>query len=133
MTSTTTTTPETTPTKTTSTIRIRTTYRLPISAIVGITLASLFVCILLSWIIHSILHVILISYLLLQSGLQHQLLTIRSTSTLDIRAHRTKSQNFNFMRQYMLATRHRLQQTKEKYAVLPKQNIFRKNLVETSV
>ena len=131
--STTTTTPETTPTKSTSTVIVRTTYRLPIGAIVGIVLACLFVCILLSWIIHSILHVVLISYLLLQSGLRQQLLTIRSTSTLDVRTHRTKNHDLSFVRQYLLATRHRLQRTAGRYAVPTKQNTFRKTLVETPV
>ncbi len=116
---------------TASTTISQTTYRLPISGIIGITLACLLISALLTWIICSFIHVTLIRFLLLKSGLRQQLVGIHSIPTSDLQYNQTENNNLQSIRQYKLATRYRQQRAAGKYAVFTNKTSLRKNLVVT--
>ncbi|CAF4323187.1 unnamed protein product [Rotaria sp. Silwood2] len=128
----------TTITKTTSTIMtstrtVRSTNSLSISAIVGIALASLFICALLTWIIRSIIRVVLIRFLVLEFGLRYQLLSIDSSSTPDLFYDLTKNDDFTSTVQYKLATRHRPRKSISKYSSFSNATSIHSNLIEVHV
>ncbi|CAF3503515.1 unnamed protein product, partial [Rotaria sp. Silwood2] len=132
-TSTSTTTTKTTSITMTSTRTVRSTNSLSISAIVGIALASLFICALLTWIIRSIIRVVLIRFLVLEFGLRYQLLSIDSSSTPDLFYDLTKNDDFTSTVQYKLATRHRPRKSISKYSSFSNATSIHSNLIEVHV
>ncbi|CAF3474831.1 unnamed protein product [Rotaria sp. Silwood1] len=132
-TSTSTITTKTTSTTMTSTRAVRLTSSLSISAIVGIALASLFVSVLLIWIICSIIRVAMIRFLLLEFGLRQQLLSIDSSSTPDLFYDLTKNDHVTPIVQYKLATRHHRRQSKSKYSTISNATSIKNNLIEVRV
>ncbi|CAF4946775.1 unnamed protein product [Rotaria sp. Silwood1] len=117
----------------TSTRAVRLTSSLSISAIVGIALASLFVSVLLIWIICSIIRVAMIRFLLLEFGLRQQLLSIDSSSTPDLFYDLTKNDHITPIVQYKLATRHHRRQSKSKYSTISNATSIKNNLIEVRV
>ena len=111
--------------------------RLSISTIVGLSLACLFTCFLLTWIILKFIRVILIRYLLLESGLRQQFFSIHSDFTPNLNLNSTSTRTKNHLRaslvQYKLATRYRQRRSTAKYQILTNQNSFRENLVEVQI
>ncbi|CAF2462613.1 unnamed protein product [Rotaria sp. Silwood2] len=132
-TSTSTTTTKKVSTTITSTRKIRLSNPFPISAIVGITLGSLFICALLIWMIFSIIRVALIRFLLLHFGLRQQLVSIHSSSTPDLFYDLTKNEHIPSTVQYKLATRHHRRQSISKYSTISNETSVQKNLIEVQV
>ncbi|CAF0770357.1 unnamed protein product [Rotaria sp. Silwood1] len=132
-TSTSTTTTKTASTTITSTRTVRVTKSFPISAIVGISLAGLFICALLIWIIFSYIHVAWIRFLLLEFGLHQQLVSVDSSSTPDLFYDLTKNDRITSTLQYKLATRHHRRQSNSKYSTISNATSIQKSLVEVHV
>ena len=128
-TSTTSVTTTTTSVTTASTTTLVTTYQLPTGATIGIVLGCLLISAPLIWVIFSFIHVTVIYSLILKSGLQQQLLGIRSTPSLDLQYNQTENNNFPSVRQYKLVTRYLQQRTAGKYAVVRNKTSLQRNLV----
>ena len=112
-----------------STIAARGIQQLSISAIVGITLACLLACSLLTWMTFAAIRIALIRSLLLETGLRQQLLSIPATSTTDSFDH----QNTTPCRHYKLATRSQQRKSFGKYSTNSAESSLQEILVDTSL
>ncbi|CAF1603918.1 unnamed protein product [Rotaria magnacalcarata] len=121
------------PNTVTSTRALQSGSQLSIGAIVGITLAGLVVCALLTFTICSIVRVTLIRFFLLNFGLRQQLLTTQLPKTCDMFYDFGIDSSMTKTAQHKIATRYCRRQSSTKYSMFSNESSFRENLVEVQV
>jgi hypothetical protein len=87
----------------------------------------------LTWIISSIIHVALIRFLLLESGLRQQFLSIHSRSTPDLFYDPAQNSSSTATFHYKLATRFHHLQSKNKYSAFNNDTSVQESLVEIQI